>query len=296
MSVRERRTQWALVWMLLWGACQTPGRAGQVENHPNTLLVKAVEANDVKAAQGALEKGAAPDATIDGNPVSCMAAFHGQAAMLRTLLDHGARSDTRAFADHMTLLMFATLSGNTETVQLLLDRKVKIDLQNDLGETALMLVREAPPAPVMELPRALTPIKTSERPAILKLLLQAGADKEKRDIEGRTALMRYAKYGILEGVEVLADAGAKVNTRDKEGNTALILAAGWRFIDKSLPTDGYLPIVQRLLRQGADIRVKNRAGVTALLAARRAGHDDIITALLSPRVIEKPKTAPPKEP
>jgi hypothetical protein len=125
-------------------ACIHPLSA-QSQASPNARLVKAVEESDLKAAQAALEQGAAPDATLDDKPVSCTAAYHGQTALLKALLDHGARLETRTFDDHMTLLMFATLSGNADTVQLLLDRKVKVNLQNELGETALMLVREAAP-------------------------------------------------------------------------------------------------------------------------------------------------------
>jgi len=246
-------------------------------------LVKAVQGDDLKAAVEALEAGAAPEATIDGNPVSCMAAYHGQTALLKALLDHGARLDARKFDDHLTLLMFAALSGNPETVQFLLDRKVKVNERDALGETALMTVREPPqPAVLSEVPPvSKTPedAPPSGRAAILKILLRAGADKEIRDIGGSTALMRYAKYGVKEAVEVLADAGAKVNVRDRAGNTALILAAGWQFIDKNLKTDGYGSIVQRLLRAGADVHVKNKAGLTALAAARRQGHQDIVTLL-----------------
>jgi len=268
---------------IAWGmACGGIG-AAQGQDSPNARLVKAVQGDDLKAAQAALEAGAAPDATIDGNPVSCMAAYHGQTALLKALLDHGARLDTRKFDDHLTLLMFAALSGNPETVQFLLDRKVKVNERDELGETALMTVREPPqPAVLSEVPPvSKTPevAPPSGRVAILKILLRAGADKEIRDIGGSTALMRYAKYGVKEAVEVLADAGAKVNGRDREGNTALILAAGWQFIDKNLKTDGYGSIVQRLLKAGADVHAKNKAGLTALAAARRQGHQDIVTLL-----------------
>ena len=257
--------------------------AVEAQGSPNARLVKAVEGDDLKAAQAALEAGAAPDATIDGNPVSCMAAYHGQTALLKTLLDHGARLDTRKFDDHLTLLMFAALSGNPETIQILLDRKVKVNQQDELGETALMTVRAPLPSAVTsELPPVSKNSELSQpsgRVAILKMLLHAGAGKEIRDIGGSTALMRYAKYGVKEAVEVLVDAGAKVNGRDREGNTALILAAGWQFLDKNLKTDGYGSIVQRLLKAGADARVKNKAGLTALAAARRQGHEDIVTLL-----------------
>lgn len=258
--------------------------AAHAQNSPKARLVRAVEENDLKAAQEALEQGAAPDATIDGNPVSCTAAYHGQTALLKALLDHGARLETRKFDDHLTLLMFAALSGNPDTVQLLLDRKVRVNLQDELGETALMTVRE-PPRPSLTSEetgpsKKRNPPQPSGLAAILKLLLHAGADKEMRDIDGRTALMRYANYGVQKGVEVLTDAGAKVNIRDREGNTALILAAGWQQSETTFSSPAeYLAVVQNLLKRGSDPQVKNRAGLTALTAATRQDHKDIAALL-----------------
>ncbi len=272
-------------WMLLIGLFLVcgGGLSAQAQNSPNSRLVRAVEANDLKSAQEALDQGAAPDATIDGNPVSCTAAYYGQTALLKALLDHGARLEARKFDDHLTLLMFAALSGNPETVQLLLDRKVKVNLKDELGETALMTVREPPlsttPVPSDPSQKSATP-KASGLTAILKLLLHAGADKEARDINARTALMRYANYGVQNAVEALTDAGAKVNVRDRDGNTALILAAGWQQSPTTFSTPKqYLAVVQNLLKHGADARAKNRAGLTALLVAAKQGHQEIAALL-----------------
>jgi ankyrin repeat protein len=273
--------------------------AARAQESANARLVRAVQEDDLKAALAALDQGAAPNATLDENPVSCTAAYHGQTALLKALLDHGARLDARKFDDHLTLLMFAALSGNPETVQLLLDRKVKVNQQDELGETALMTVREpvtpsvtsgaSEPSKSADASGISETMKPSGRVAILKMLLKAGADKEVRDIEGRTALMRYAKYGIQNAVETLTEAGAKLSTRDHDGNTALILAAGWQALDKNLTADGYAPIVQCLLQHKADASVKNRSGVTALEAAKRAGHEDIVALLLAAPANGKPK-------
>jgi ankyrin repeat protein len=114
----------------------------------------------------------------------------------------------------------------------------------------------------------------------MRMLLHAGADPEIRDHEGRTAIMRYATFGISDAVEVLADAGAKVNARDHDGNTALILAAGWRKGDIGVfNPDAYVAIVKRLLKQNADLRSRNRDGMTALMAAREAHHPEIVSLL-----------------
>ena len=61
----------------------------------------------------------------------------------------------------------------------------------------------------------------------LKELLQAGADKDEKDEEGRTPLQFACGYGELACAEELIKAGADVDAKDKEGNTPLHYAAGY---------------------------------------------------------------------
>ena len=55
-----------------------------------------------------------------------------------------------------------------------------------------------------------------------KCLLENGADPNKGNSEGQTALMRAAMNGCLNCVDILVDAGAYVNGRDDSGRTALL--------------------------------------------------------------------------
>lgn len=61
----------------------------------------------------------------------------------------------------------------------------------------------------------------------LKELLEAGADKDETDDEGRTALQFACGYGELACAEELIKAGADVDAKDAEGNTPLHYAAGY---------------------------------------------------------------------
>jgi ankyrin repeat protein len=61
----------------------------------------------------------------------------------------------------------------------------------------------------------------------LKELLAAGADKDEKDEEGRTALHFACGYGELACAEVLLKAGADANAVDNNKNTALHYAAGY---------------------------------------------------------------------
>lgn len=60
---------------------------------------------------------------------------------------------------------------------------------------------------------------------MIEALLKRKADVNLRDEEsGETALMYAAKYSSSEVVKVLLDAGAEMNAKDKEGRTALSIA------------------------------------------------------------------------
>lgn len=51
---------------------------------------------------------------------------------------------------------------------------------------------------------------------IVKLLLEAGADVNAKDIYGNTALMYSSEYGYTEIVKLLLEAGSEVDPNDTE--------------------------------------------------------------------------------
>lgn len=59
---------------------------------------------------------------------------------------------------------------------------------------------------------------------ICKALIDAGADVNAKDDNGRTALMRAALLGQDRCVDLLLDAGADINAQDEVGRSALMEA------------------------------------------------------------------------
>jgi hypothetical protein len=106
--------------------------------------------------------------------------------------------------------------------------------------------------------------------ACVNALLDAGADKERAKKDGCTALMAAAFHGHEECVKALLDAGADKNCAQKDGRTALMFAAN----------KGHEACVKALLDAGADKNCAQKDGCTALMFAAVHGHEACVKALL----------------
>ena len=101
------------------------------------------------------------------------------------------------------LLHTASANGHLEMVRMLLKRGASVDLQTNLGFTALMSSAGA------------------GHPSILLVLLEHSADPDLQDIFGATALMAAADAGQGACVQALLRAKANTELLDDEGYTAL---------------------------------------------------------------------------
>ena len=82
--------------------------------------------------------------------------------------------------------------------------------------------------------------------------------------------MLAASRGDLAEVRRLIEANQEINASDAFGNTALIYAA----------SGGFAEIVEFLLRNGADSRIKNKLGRTSLQSAESRKHARVVTILM----------------
>jgi ankyrin repeat protein len=99
---------------------------------------------------------------------------------------------------------------------------------------------------------------------------------------GSTPLMRAARAGDAAVMRLLLDQGADPKLTTKDGNTALMLAAGIGYRDKNTrgTETGALEALEVSMAAGLDIRQTNVRGETALHGAALRGADTVVQFLI----------------
>ena len=210
-----------------------------------------------------------------------------------------------------TLLMNACMSGNLDTVALVLDSGAHVDTQDNEGKTALiracemgydfiveLLLRKKAQVDVQDKEGETALMKAMEYKKIVQLLLNSGAQVDIQDNQGQTALIKFCEVG--KDLELLLNSNADVNLQDKEGRTALMIAC--EKLGKEMPPPMQLhhrvpedqryteksehgspranSIIKLLLNSGAQVHLQDINGVTALMIACQKGDEKSIENLL----------------
>lgn len=160
-------------------------------NVENARLVGAVERADLPAVAGSLARGARPDDAHGplGDPVLGLAANAGELAIVRALVEHGARVDIRGHME-LTPLIRAAWTGHRSVVEYLLSAGADV-ARGSGGATAL------------------NGSSHRGRSDVVEVLLRAGADPKARDSAGYTvfALARRERQSTI--VRMLINRGAR---------------------------------------------------------------------------------------
>ncbi|GMT18884.1 hypothetical protein PFISCL1PPCAC_10181 [Pristionchus fissidentatus] len=188
-----------------------------------------------------------------------------------------------------TVMHHAAVSGLLPLVELAITgAKLDIDLEDDLGWTALMIASSSGKEDIVRYllshptcnvshsnKNGQTPLHyaaSKGHAKVVSLLIENGADINGKDKYGATALHRAASQGRDDIVKILkASAGIRIDLMDGEGKTPLFLAV----------EENRLDCITALVLGGADASIQNKEGVApydvvqsevagkALLDARR---------------------------
>jgi ankyrin repeat protein len=174
------------------------------------------------------------------------AAETGDVAKVRALLDAGANPD---LPKSFSALEAAAAAAYPRVVEELLKHHPNVNQRDSAGRTALnalgqsavgragenpeevarLLIKSGADVNAQDNIYANTPLHEVPDAASAKVLVQAGARLNRRNVEGQTALMMTLDPEVAR---VLLEAGADKTVRDKKGKTALDLARELELTEK----------------------------------------------------------------
>ncbi|XP_048374719.1 ankyrin repeat and SOCS box protein 3 isoform X2 [Sphaerodactylus townsendi] len=192
--------------------------------------------------------------TFDGTCPLHLSASQGSLECVAVFLKFGANPN-EVTNDATTPLFLAVEHGHTDVIKLLLHHGANVNGPHCWSEW-----------------NSLHQASFRNYPAILKLLLDKGANTESEDDFGITPLFIAAQYGNLECLRILISYGAIVNCQAKDRATPLFIAA----------QEGHGECVELLLAKRADpnLYCNEEEWQLPVHAAAQMGHHNILHFLL----------------
>ena len=240
------------------------GKGHYVYRAKRSALTHAVLAKDLKSIEKLIEAGANVNLRDEkGCTALISAAQNGVEDCLEQLIDSGA--DVNSSDDNGNTALIAAARNNYEAcMKSLIDAGADVNKMEMYGSSALRYS-----------------VKNLSMNCI-DLLLKSGADVNYSSDENEPLLISLAKSSNPKDLEViskLTKAGADVNITNMCGNTPLMEAirAG-TYLNRSITPSSVaickqVDTVKLLLREGADVNLRNHRRTSALLLA--ANHNDI---------------------
>jgi len=215
----------------------------------------AIEDGDVDAVKALLKSGLSTETSIDygDHKITPLlkAAWDGEAEIVSTLLEAGAKINARSTDTLETPLINAVSRGHMEVIALLLAKKADVAPKTKFDFNAFTIAVAA------------------GKQDIAAMLLDAGANVEV-GASGLSPLQFAASAGNVEMIRFLAGRGANVNAGVKSGGQTALLSAIY---------GAHPEAVQALIELKADVNAKTKDGDTPLSAAAKGDQEDIIKLL-----------------
>jgi ankyrin repeat protein len=172
--------------------------------------------------------------------------------------------------------MFGVWRGSSAVVDVLLRYGADANECDRDGDTPVFYLCQAKKEEEDEQPENLSSEELQNVQHIIGSLRAAGANVNKQNNRGISALMLAVWYGRSKIVELMQTNKANVNAADNDGDTAIFFAA--RHDRRGA---NHAKTVEFLLKHGADRHHKNNNGATALDLARDHGFLDLVRVLTS---------------
>lgn len=301
----------ALAWAAHWDDLTIAAlliRAGADPNLANDLgitpLALACSNGSLAMTEKLLQAGANPNAARpDGETVLMTAAETGNAEIVKALITKGAKVDAQTTSQKQTALMWAAAESHPEAVQALIDAHASVDARSSGGFTALLFAARAGDlgsvkrlvaagadlnaassegvTPLIAASAGMVAIAANEyhlsvspsgHQDVALLLLEKGADPNRKDKFGQTALHGAAETGRPKLVEALlahkANPNAEISVElppqrgDYVTRAAFVHATPFWIAARNADA----AVMSALAKGGADPNIPSQEG-TPLLAA-----------------------------
>ena len=249
------------------------------------LFLSAARRGDTAEVERLLALGVGINSTDDEGCSALIAASGGgQPVVVNQLLEAGAAGAVDLVNIHgETALLIAAQNGSVDVTELLLKAGAKVNMIDHDGQSAILNAARLGHANIInqlvDSDAELNP-DSGEMPLhvaaenghvdVVHLLLEGGADVDKADSYGNTALMNAAVAGYAEVVEKLLSQGATADLEGSGGQTALMKAAK--------ANTG--KCITALVNAKASLDTSDGNGNTALMLAASKGNARAVQKLL----------------
>jgi len=183
----------------------------RLSKNDRSIMIKAINANDIATVTSYLDSGMDPNATLYGAPLLQKVANLGSAEMVKLIIARGGDLTYKARSGHDALYQAMSNTKHwKEIIPVLVEAGIPVNEKTPIWKIAFKTRQSKFKPGVKE---------------TLEYLLSKGANvNEPISKTGNTLLMFAAKMAWLEPLQFYLDRGADVNARDKKGNTALSFA------------------------------------------------------------------------
>ena len=221
-----------------------------------------IAARDIEKVRLLVERGADVNARAATGLTAIMVAarYRGNVEVVRFLLKNGARANAGKdpeVRNDTSALFLAVMAGDVETVDVLAVAGARIGAK-------MKLLGRIVTSPLLYATFA-------GDSAMVEYLIGKGADPNEADDDGTSVLAWAAINNHAGTVEALLRRGAKVNHVDSRGMSPLLYAASIDYGDTF--------VIEKLIAAGADLKAKNKDGLTALDLAKNYRHEMIADLL-----------------
>jgi ankyrin repeat protein/predicted Ser/Thr protein kinase len=247
-------------WLLIYPRCCAPKPLPdpRVMEQP---LIKAIESGVPADIDKNISASTVNAANPDGTTPLLAAIRFGKLDVVKTLLAKGANVNQPA-RDGATPLMAAAegtpyMPFNLPLVEAVLAANPDIQAQDAGGRTALHYAVE------------------QGKLEVAALLVDKGAQIDRKTNDGTTPLLASVLYGKLPLLQLLLERKAQVDLANVRGETPLMIAAeGTAYMPNNAP------LVEALMGAGAHVDSVDQRGCSALYRASAAGKEDAMALLI----------------